>query len=102
MKKVGNRQHYWMYGGPNCWEKQPYRFNLVQGRPPPVLRGLIAKGWMWAERLETRKWMPRAGRWSDHREPGAVGRTGLTAEGLGVIQTIRDTLRESEPLEERV
>ena len=88
-RQLGNRQHHWMYGGPNCWQSQPYRFSTSTGVPPPVLRDLIERGWMWAERMETLRWMPRKGCWSGP-QPGAGFRCGLTPKGLVVIEEIRD------------
>ena len=62
--QVGARQWRWMYGGPNCWKSEPYKFLTSTGAPPVVLKGLVGKGWMWAEKREARIWMPRKQQWS--------------------------------------
>lgn len=91
MTRVGKREHQWMYGGPNCWKMLPYRFQPAQGAPPAVLRRLVEKGWMWAEKREIRHWMPRARRWSDaHSSPEYW--CGLTDDGLAIMVAIRDRL----------
>lgn len=83
--RVGRRQHLWLYGGPNCWESKPYRFKPAQGSPPAVLRNLIAKGLMWAERREVRNWMPRKQEWSG-RHDHADYWCGLTPKGWQLIE----------------
>ena len=55
---MGSRQHRWMYGGEAPFSRAPYRFRGASGKPPAVLRGLVAQGLMWAHRIETRSWMP--------------------------------------------
>ena len=89
MARIGKREHQWMYGGPNCWVMEPYRFSPAQGAPPAVLRRLVEKGWMWAEKRETRHWMPRARRWSEaHSSPEYW--CGLTDDGFRIIESIKE------------
>lgn len=88
LSRIGSRQHRFMYGGPNCWERRPFKFRPVQGRPPEVLRGLIEKGWMWASRSDVRKWGPRKEDWVDSRLGDCW--CGLTLKGLEIIKAIRD------------
>lgn len=96
VRRVGSRQHRFMYGGPKPFEMQPFRFKPADGKPPAVLRNLVAKGWMWAERRERLTWMPRKQQWSGPL-PGADYWCGLTKKGLMVIEGIRDaSMREYE------
>ena len=82
--RVGNRQHRWLYGGSNCWNSEPYQFHTSTGRPPPVLEGLIVKGWMWAHRVPRMRWMPKKRRWSELPTPDYW--CGLTKKGRAVIE----------------
>ena len=90
---VGNRQHVWMYGGPDCWTRQPFRFHTSTGKPPPVLQNLIKKGWMWAHRLPTQRWMPRVEMWREEPTPQYL--CGLTEEGLDIIVARRGEIYSS-------
>ena len=92
-KRFGIRQHSWMYGGPNCWKRVPFRFRSTTGQPSDVLENLIAQGMMWCERREARLWQPRKQEWSDPL-PGADFWCGLTNKGLKAIEAIRDYNRE--------
>lgn len=86
--KIGRKQHEWLYGGPDCWKSRPYRFTAKQGRPDPVLRGLIRKGWMWAERRSVQRWRPRMDNmdmWGPEL-PHAEYWCGLTEKGRAVIE----------------
>ena len=90
--QVGARQWRWMYGGPNCWKSEPYKFLTSTGAPPVVLKGLVGKGWMWAEKREARIWMPRKQQWSGQL-PGPEHWCGLTDKGMEVIGQIRDHVK---------
>ena len=84
--RVGTREHYWLYHGEDPWKALPYTFRRDNnGRPPEVLRRLVAKGWMWAERRQVCEWMPKAQQWSAPK-PGAAHWCGLTAKGLDLIR----------------
>ena len=89
--RIGNRQHAFLYGGPNCWDSVPYRFKAVQGQPPPVLRKLIEKGLMWAQRRDRRNWQPRRGKWGP-QEPGPEHWCGLTPAGRKLIEDRKNAL----------
>ena len=86
--RVGSREHDWLYGGPDCWQSRPYQFKPAKGVPPAVLRRLIEKGLMWAERRERRRWMPRAVRWGDP-QPSPEFWCGLTDTGRELIEARR-------------
>ena len=91
-KRVGSRQHHWMYGGPDPWKAEPFRFDLDgRGMPPTVLRNLVKKRWMWAEKYFVCRYQPNSRNWTP--TVIAYGRCGLTQEGLEVIATIRDRLK---------
>lgn len=94
--RVGSRQHDFLYGGPNCWKSLPFRFKAAHGQPPPVLRNLIEKGLMWAERRERRRWMPRAAKWGSH-EPGPEYSCGLTPKGRQLIEDRKNAMAAMDP-----
>ena len=68
--------------------REPYSFHTNTGEPPAVLKRLIEKGWMWAQRIDRQRWMPKAQRWD--QEPGSTFRCGLTAAGFRVIEEIKE------------
>ena len=85
IQQVGVRQRHWLYGGPNCWDRIPFKYKPAQGAPPPVLRGLIEQGLMWSEKRERRPWQPRGAKWGA-MEPGAEYLCGLTPKGRQLIE----------------
>ena len=94
LPRVGRREHFWMYAGPNCWKSKPYRFQAnTHGQPPATVRNLVKKGWMWAQKVQTIDWMPKKQQWSSPK-PGPEHWCGLTALGLNIIRHHRDRLHE--------
>ena len=88
MKRLGKQQHTWMYGGPNCWDSEPYRFLTSTGAPPATLKTLVQRGWMWANRIETLGWMPRKQEWLAQPSPSYL--CGLTKRGRAIIEEIKN------------
>ena len=86
--RVGAREHYFMYHGPDAWNALPWEFGPANGKPPAVLRQLVKKRWMWAERIEIYPWMPLRQEWGG-RLSGPLFRCGLTDKGLEIIKARR-------------
>ena len=52
--RIGSRQHWWLYGARDSENHQFKFFVGMQGhgKPPAVLRNLVKRGWMWAEKRQ--------------------------------------------------
>ena len=80
--RLGSRQFWWIY------EARPeggFQFSpTCHHKPPAVLRNLIRKGLMWAEKRQRFDWVGRTERWRGPL-PGPEHWCGLTGKGRALL-----------------
>lgn len=85
--RIGSREHDWLYTARDA-NGHSFMFTpTTHGKPPAVLRRLVEKGLMHAQKVQTLRWMPKNQYWSVP-QPAPEHRCGLTHKGLRLLNQV--------------